>query len=177
MRRLLPLLAVAVLVGAGWLVVQHLDNTGTTAGTATQTTGTASAATSPLVRPATAQGPYKVSHITDGDTIDVMIGRTSTVIRLLGIDTLRRRSPTWRSSATDRKPPPGPPQLLSGQSDWLETDPSQDKFNKYGRTLAYVWLDQTLIDDVLVREGYAHEYTYDKPYTYQARFLADQGCR
>jgi hypothetical protein len=36
-----------------------------------------------------------------------------------------------------------------------------------------VWLDQTLIDDVLVREGYAHEYTYGKSYAYQARFLAD----
>ena len=35
-----------------------------------------------------------------------------------------------------------------------------------------MWLDQTLVDDVLVREGYAHEYTYGKPYAYQARFLA-----
>ena len=67
-------------------------------------------------------------------------------------------------------------QLLSGQSVWLETDPTQDKLDKYGRTLAYVWLDQTLVDDVLVREGYAHEYTYGKPYAYQARFLADQAA-
>ena len=67
-------------------------------------------------------------------------------------------------------------QLLSGQSVWLETDPTQDTLDKYGRTLAYVWLDQTLVDDVLVREGYAHEYTYGKPYAYQARFLADQAA-
>jgi endonuclease YncB( thermonuclease family) len=81
-RRLLPLLAVAVLVGAGWLVVQHLDNGGAAATVA-----------GPLVRPVAAQGPYKVRHVTDGDTIDVLIGRTSTAIRLLGIDTPETKKP------------------------------------------------------------------------------------
>ena len=127
---------------------------------------------SPLVRPVAAQGPYKVSHVTDGDTIDVLIGRTSTVIRLLGIDTPETKKPNVAVQCYGPEASARTTKLLSGQSVWLETDPTQDKLDKYGRTLAYVLLDQTLVDDVLVREGYSHEYTYGKPYAYQARFLA-----
>ena len=147
-------------MGAGWLVVQHLNNSG------------AAATAGPLVRPVAAQGPYKVRHVTDGDTIDVLIGRRSTVIRLLGIDTPETKKPNVAVQCYGPEASARTTQLLSGQSVWLETDPTQDKLDKYGRTLAYVWLDQTLVDDVLVREGYAHEYTYGKPYAYQARFLA-----
>jgi len=86
------------------------------------------------VRPAAAQGPYKVSHVTDGGTIDVLIGRTSTMIRLLGIDTPETKKPNTTVQCYGPEASARTTQLLSDQSVWLETDPTQDKLDKYGRT-------------------------------------------
>ena len=54
---------------------------------------------------------------------------------------------------------------------YLETDPSQDTVDKYGRTLAYVWTASGRLFNLdMIAEGYAHEYTYDLPYRYQQDF-------
>jgi micrococcal nuclease len=55
---------------------------------------------------------------------------------------------------------------------YLETDPSQDTVDKYGRTLAYVWVGGHLYNLDMIANGYAHEYTYYVPYRYQAEFKA-----
>lgn len=51
-----------------------------------------------------------------------------------------------------------------------------DRQDRYGRTLAYVWTDQdTLINQSMISEGFAHEYTYNNTtYKYQAPFNAGQ---
>ena len=84
MRRLLSLLAVAVLVGAGWLVVQHLDNT-----------GTASGVVQVLVRSGAAQGTRRAHK-----AAAVAIGRPS-----LTLHDLRRSGATLagQSGATVRE--------------------------------------------------------------------------
>jgi endonuclease YncB( thermonuclease family) len=33
--------------------------------------------------------------------------------------------------------------------------------DRYDRVLAFMWVDQVLVNDTLVREGFAHQYTYD----------------
>jgi micrococcal nuclease len=64
---------------------------------------------------------------------------------------------------------------LAGQRVMLEKDPSQGERDKYGRVLAYVFrADGLFVNEYLVAQGYAHEYTYDAPYKYQARFKAAQ---
>ena len=61
--------------------------------------------------------------------------------------------------------------ILGGQSVYLETDPSQDAFDKYGRTLAYVWTASGRLFNLdMIANGYAHEYTYGLPYRYQHDF-------
>ena len=51
---------------------------------------------------------------------------------------------------------------------WLTTDPTQDRVDRYDRLLAHVWLpDGRSFEWVMVADGYAHEYTYDLPYTHQ----------
>ena len=63
--------------------------------------------------------------------------------------------------------------LLGGASVYLEPDPPQGTLDKYGRTLAYVWMDDgRLYNELMIASGYAHEYTYDLPYRYRERFLA-----
>jgi micrococcal nuclease len=59
---------------------------------------------------------------------------------------------------------------------YLETDPSQDTIDKYGRTLAYVWtVSGRLFNLDMIADGYAFEYTYDLPYRYQADFKTAGG--
>jgi len=58
---------------------------------------------------------------------------------------------------------------------YLETDPSQDTVDKYGRTLAYVWTTSGRLFNLdMIADGYAHEYTYYVPYRYQQEFKAAQ---
>ena len=62
---------------------------------------------------------------------------------------------------------------MEGQSVRLEQDPTQDTRDRYGRLLAYLWLqDGTFFNKRMIADGYALEYTYDKPYKYQADFMA-----
>ena len=58
-------------------------------------------------------------------------------------------------------------------------DPSQGTFDKYGRTLAYVFLpDETFFNEYMISEGYGHEYTYNLPYKYQEEFkVAEKKAR
>ena len=57
----------------------------------------------------------------------------------------------------------------------LETDPTQDEYDKYGRLLAYLYLpDGTLVNYLLLEEGYAREYTFIYPYKFQSAFIESE---
>lgn len=63
--------------------------------------------------------------------------------------------------------------LLDGHRVRLTYGSSQGRVDKYGRTLAYVWLpDGRLFEERMIRGGWAHEYTYDSAYRYMARLRA-----
>ena len=63
--------------------------------------------------------------------------------------------------------------VLGGRSVYLETDPSQDTVDRFGRTLAYVWIESGRLFNLdMIADGYAFEYTYDLPYRYQQDFKA-----
>lgn len=49
----------------------------------------------------------------------------------------------------------------------IEKDSSQGETDKYGRTLAYVFLDGNNINTQMILDGFAFEYTYSKAYKYQ----------
>ena len=109
-------------------------------------------------RPLTA--PMLVTTVTDGDTIRVRdIDGKATVVRLLGIDapeTKDRRKPVQcygpEASAHLK-------QTLTGRT--VQLEPGAEPVDKYGRTLAYIWLDNQLVNYQLVAAGYAREYTYN----------------
>jgi micrococcal nuclease len=61
--------------------------------------------------------------------------------------------------------------VLSGQKVRLEYDPTQGELDKYGRSLRHVFLqDGTNFGLLMIKDGYAHEYTYAVPYKYQSEF-------
>lgn len=114
---------------------------------------------------------YPVVSVADGDTITVSVDGVDERIRLIGIDApeLRPAECFGRESATRAT------ELATGTSVALIADDTQDDRDRYGRMLRYVELPGgTILNGVLVRDGYAREYTYDAPYRYQQEFRGYQ---
>ena len=119
-----------------------------------------------------------VTRVADGDTVRVQLGGREITIRLIGVDTpeLGNRS--------DRAVAPQPfasdataftRAALAGQRVRLEFE-SGDRLDKYGRTLAYVFLtDGTFFNRRLLQRGYARAYARF-PFRYRKQFLADEAA-
>jgi micrococcal nuclease len=117
----------------------------------------------------------KVTRVIDGDTIDVQyLDGTTKRVRLLGIDTPETNRPGASADCFSSNATQFTRQRLLGRTVGLESDPSQDDVDRYGRQLRYIWLDNLLINYVLVREGYAREYTFRTPHRYRPLFLEAQ---
>jgi len=116
---------------------------------------------------------HQVVKVVDGDTIDVDIDGTIERLRLIGVDTPETVDPRKPVQCFGREASDRTKEMLAGQEVFLEADPSQGERDKYGRLLRYVILqDGTDLNLSLIADGYAHEYTYDDPYAYQADFKA-----
>src|SRR4051794_2391845 len=100
--------------------------------------GIAAACLPSLASAQTLQGT--VSRNVDGDTIHVRVRGFETTVRLIGIDTPESRRPgspvqCFAAAASERTA-----RILSpGTAVRLETDPTQDTRDRYGRLLAYVY--------------------------------------
>lgn len=122
---------------------------------------------------------YLVTKVVDGDTITVSQsgskdGEKQTV-RLIGIDTPETVHPTKPVQCFGLEASNKMKELVDGKEVRLEFDVSQGEQDAYGRTLAYIFLpDDTFVNEYLIRNGYAYEYTYDSAYKYQARFKKAQ---
>lgn len=115
-----------------------------------------------------------VVRVIDGDTITARIDGADTTIRFIGIDA-RETATSPRAGGTAECFATEATEALEGKLPkgtliTLEGDDSQSKYDKYGRLLAYVFVDGVNINEWLVREGYAHEYTYSSAYKYQSAF-------
>lgn len=122
-------------------------------------------------------GPFPVTKVVDGDTIWVGSGTGDVKVRLIGIDTAETVDPNEPVGCFGPEASAEAARLLTGASVYLELDPSQGDIDRYGRTLAYVWLeDGSMFNEVMIRDGFAIEYTYDDPYAYQAEFRDAQSA-
>ncbi len=121
------------------------------------------------------RSPAQVIRVVDGDTVDVDLNGARERLRLIGIDTpeiVDRRKPI---QCYAREASAKAHELLpEGQAITLESDPSVGERDsmQQPRLLRYIWLpDDRLFNEVMIREGYAHEYTYrNQFYKYQAQF-------
>lgn len=105
----------------------------------------------------------RVVRVVDGDTLVASAGGRSFYVRLLGIDTPETHRPGTpvecggpEASASMRAfvPP--------GAHVRLETDPGQDRVDRYGRLLAYVWLsDGRLLEQAQLESGWATTYVFE----------------
>lgn len=118
---------------------------------------------------------YAVKKVVDGDTLDITINGVVARIRLIGINTpevVDPRKPVecFGAEASNRAK-----ELLNGKNVRIESDPTQADRDKYGRLLRYIYIeDGTFINQKMIQDGYAYEYTYDIPYKYQLQFKKAQ---
>ena len=125
----------------------------------------------------------KVIRVVDGDTIKVKFQGQPESVRLIGIDTpeCRANSKAIRDSERSGQDLAAivsqgkeasvftRSRVKKGDTVRLETDVQQR--DKYRRLLAYVWLpDGTMLNEVIVRAGYAQPATYPPNVKYQTIF-------
>lgn len=140
----------------------------TTQVTATAAIATSTAATSTRPLP---QNTYPVARVIDGDTLIVDERGHDVTVRVIGLDTPEVVDPRKPPECFGLQASTEAKKLLTGTNVRLESDPSQDAKDKYGRTLAYVFLpDGQNFELSMIREGYGHEYTYKTAYKYQKEF-------
>ena len=116
-------------------------------------------------------GLYDVVRTVDGDTIVINLDGAETTIRLIGVDTPESVHPDASRNTDEGKiASEWLADLLADQQVYIEYD--EDHTDDYGRTLAYVWLDDgcTMVEEELLRAGYASVLTIRPNDRYAVRF-------
>jgi len=118
---------------------------------------------------------FSITSVVDGDTFKADINGAVKTIRVIGIDTPETVDPRKPVECFGVEASNKAKAVLSGQKVRLEYDPTQGELDKYARTLRHVFLqDGTNFGLLMIKEGYAHEYTYAVPYKYQFEFKVAQ---
>lgn len=141
-----------------------------------QTDGGQNSTDSQTASSSDSSGPlYAVASVTDGDTFKININGKNETVRAIGMDTPETVDPRKPVQCFGKEASNKAKELLSGKKVRLETDPTQGETDKYGRRLAYIYTEGGIFyNKYMIEQGYAHEYTYDIPYKYQAEFKAAQ---
>lgn len=120
-------------------------------------------------------GPYQVSRIVDGDTIVAFINNKKEKVRLIGIntpETVDKRKPV---ECFGKKAKEYLNELLNNKVIYLKNDITQTNRDKYNRLLRYViTTDGVNINEKMIADGYAYEYTYKDKYELHSSFKSAQ---
>lgn len=104
----------------------------------------------------------KVVRVVDGDTIEIEDGQT---VRYIGIDTPETVHPQKAVECFGREASNKNKELVEGKFVQMEKDVSE--VDKYGRLLRYIYVDDIFINELLVKEGFAHASSYPPDVKYQ----------
>lgn len=107
-----------------------------------------------------------VHRVIDGDTIELPDGSK---VRLIGINAPES---TTKKECFGEQAKNKSKKLIEGKQIRLEKDISQN--DQYGRLLRYIWVGDEMINEILVRQGYAEVSTFPPDVKYQERFLTAQ---
>jgi micrococcal nuclease len=115
--------------------------------------------------------PYKVTKVVDGDTFDINVSGQTVKVRMIGVDTPETVDPRKTVQCFGIEASNMTKKLILDKTVTLKNDPTQGISDKFGRLLAYVYRDDGLfVNQYLIENGYAHEYTYSTPYQKQDDF-------
>ncbi len=178
----------AIIIVASPIQEAPLENSNTTASSATPTASVIIvsssarplATTSPAVRyvPKSQPAPTQrtalcdVAKVVDGDTIDVVCNGITERVRYIGIDTTETVDPRKEVQCFGKEASKQNSALVTGKKVRLEKDITD--YDRYGRALRYVYVDDVFINLELVRGGYARVYTYPPDVKHDSTFLEAQ---
>ncbi len=96
------------------------------------------------------EGTYRVQRVVDGDTLKLEDG---TRVRLIGVNTPEMTTDTgtpepWATEATEFTEA-----FVANKDIRLQFD--RERLDQFGRTLAYVWVGEEMLNDALVEAGLA----------------------
>lgn len=108
----------------------------------------------------------EVAKVYDGDTIELKDGRK---IRLIGVDAPEVDSPYAKKEPYGEESKAYLSNLLSGKKVSIRV--GEDPKDRFGRTLAYVYVGDVLVNGRIIRDGFAR--VYEKfDYEYKDLFKA-----
>jgi len=127
---------------------------------------------------------FQVSDIVDGDTYKILIQNQEFKVRLLGIDT-PESSNNPKTRRDSQRGGQDVQEIIAlgklatefvhnylNEGDCIRLELDVEHFDRYDRILAYVYLiDGRMMNEILVREGYAQTMTYSPNVKYQELFL------
>lgn len=119
--------------------------------------------------PTTGRVQALVTRVIDGDTIEIEGGLK---VRYIGIDTPEPVHPSKPIECYGQEASARNKQLVEGKVVELEKDVSET--DRYDRLLRYIYVDGQMVNELLVREGYAQVSTYPPDVRYADLFLAAQ---
>mgnify|MGYP001825216158 FL=1 len=112
----------------------------------------------------------EVIRVYDGDTIEALVSGRREKIRYIGIDTPEMSDTREPVLELAREARDANRRLVDGRVVQLERDVQTR--DAYGRLLAYVWIGDTLVNEVLVREGLAAARSFPPNVRHQERLRA-----
>ncbi|MES2215931.1 MAG: thermonuclease family protein [Patescibacteria group bacterium] len=114
---------------------------------------------------------YPVTRVIDGDTFNAKVGEKEITVRMLGINTPETVDPRKPPECFGKEASDETKLLLGHMKVQLKLNPKREVLDKYGRYLAYIYREDGLfINEYLLKDGFAKEYTYGKPYSEQRNF-------
>jgi micrococcal nuclease len=116
---------------------------------------------------------YKVVGVADGDTIDIEINDKKERVRLMGIDAPETIKPFGAPDCYGRESYEKTKEMLLGKYIVLQSDESTNNNDASKIPLMYAILeDGTDFNKFMIGEGFAYEFSSDKPYKFQKEYKA-----
>ena len=117
-----------------------------------------------------------MTRVVDGDTIDVMLNGVNTRIRYLQMNTPERDHPCFDASSKANA------DLVAGKT--VRLAPDKELVDPFDRLLRFVYVDDVLVNRVLVEQGWAEVVLYPPNDLHYDEFLllekeaaaAGRGC-
>ncbi len=114
-----------------------------------------------------------VTYVVDGDTLDLIINNKEERVRLLLVDTPETKHPSKPVQPFGPEASQFAKDTLEGKEVTIELDISER--DKYGRLLAYVWIDGKMFNEMLLEQGLARvAYVYAPNTKYVDQFYEIQ---
>ena len=114
-----------------------------------------------------------VDRVVDGDTIEIVSGGQKLKLRYIGVNTPETVKPNSPVECYGKEASAFNKQLTENKTVYLEKDVSDT--DSFGRLLRYVYLkdrlgNKVMVNETLVREGYAYASTFPPDVRYSERF-------